>query len=191
MNYELGIEGGPETVPGGSAILLVHPSTVEADDVDTQFLASNDDPVLVVSTHSAAREVSQKLEHYGIDRDRVEIVDAISAERGLTRHQQDDVTYLTGPDDLDGIRAGVEDFLERQDGPARLTVDSVTELIYYADGPQVRDAIEALQDVLSEHDAIGLFHVAEDVYDDAIADVRDSFTGVVQLDADGDSRADF
>lgn len=185
MEYALAIEGAPATVPGGTGILLVHPSTVEADDVDTAFLAGTDDPVLVVSTHSAAREVRQKLEHFGIDGDRVEILDAISVERGYTRRKGDDVTYLTAPDDLEGVVEGVDDFLGRQDGPARVTLDSITELIYYADAARVGGALEDLLGLLDAHDAIGLFHVARGIHDDAVADVRDGFAGVVELTEDG------
>jgi KaiC/GvpD/RAD55 family RecA-like ATPase len=191
MEYALGIDGAPATVPAGSAVLLVHPSTVAADGVDTEFLADNDDPVLVVSTHSAAREVRQKLAHFGIDRDRVEILDAISVERGYTRRQDEDVTYLTAPDDLDGMVEGVADFLADQDGPARVTLDSLTELIYYADASQVGAAIEEVLDLLDAHEALGLFHLASGVHDDAIGDVRDRFAGVVELDESGDVTATF
>lgn len=187
MAYELGIDGAPATVPDGSAVLVVHPSTVDADDVDTHFLADNEDPVLVVSTHSAAREVSQKLEHYGIDRERVEILDAISAERGYTRRQRDDVSYLASPEDLDGIVAHVEDFLDRQDGHARITVDSLTELLYFADGPEVRASVSDLIDRLAEYDAVGLFHVTDDARED-LADVESAFHGVATIDDEGEVR---
>jgi len=191
MEYALGIEGAPETVPGGSGILVVHPSTAAADDVDTAFLEGSDEPVLVVSTHSAAREVGQKLDHWGIDRDRVEILDAISVERGYTRRPKDDVAYLTAPDDLAGLVTHVEDFLARQDGPARVTLDTITELIYYADAEQVGEAVGDVLDLLETHDAVGLFHLASGVHDDAIDDLRSAFVGVVELDDDGSVDADF
>lgn len=185
MAYDLGIDGAPETVPAGSGILVVHPSTVATDDVDTQFLADNDDPVLVVSTHSAAREVGQKLEHYGIDRDRVEILDTISVERGYTRRQRDDVTYLRAPGDLAHGLEHVEAFLAEQDGDARVTVDSVTELIYYADVDQVRETMTDFLDLLDEYEAVGLFHVARDIHEDALGPLREDFRGIVDIDDDG------
>lgn len=191
MEYALGIDGAPETVPGGSSVLVVHPSTAAADDVDTAFLEGTDDPILVVSTHSAAREVRQKLDHWGIDRNRVEILDAISVERGYTRRTGEGVDYLTAPDDLEGLVDHVEDFLARQDGPARVTLDSITELIYYADADQVGAAVGEVLDLLAAHDAVGLFHLARGVHEDAIADVRDEFTGVVELADDGSIDADF
>lgn len=184
MAYELGIAGAPETVPPGSGVLVVHPETVDADEVETSFLTDNDDPVLVVSTHSAAREVSQKLDHYGIDRDRVEILDAISIERGYTRRQRDDVTYLRAPDDLEGIRSHVAEFLARHDGRARVTVDSITELIYFADADRGTEAVAALLDLLAEHDAVGLFHVTGDVREESLEDVESEFYGVAALGED-------
>lgn len=185
MAYELGIAGAPETVPPGSGVLLVHPTTVDADEVDTRFLADNDDPVLVVSTHSAASEVGQKLEHYGIDRERVEILDAISVERGYTRRQHESVTYVASPEDLEGITAHVEDFLDRQEGHARLTVDSLTELLYYGDGPQVRAAIEDILDLLEAEAAVGLFHATADARRESLDAVQDAFYGVGTVDEDG------
>jgi KaiC/GvpD/RAD55 family RecA-like ATPase len=191
MEYVLGIDGAPETVQAGSGVLLVHPSTLAADDVDTQFLAGTDEPVLVISTHSAAREVRQKLAHFGIDDDRVHIIDAISVERGYTRRQRADVTYLTAPDDLEGMVDGVATFLDRQDGPARVTLDSLTELIYYADAAPAREALAAVLDLLDDHEAVGLFHLASGVHDDALADVREAFAGVIELDEGGAVTATF
>ncbi len=191
MEYALGIEGAPETVPAGSGVLLVHPSTLAADDVDTQFLAGTDEPVLVISTHSAAREVRQKLAHFGIDDDRVHILDAISVERGYTRRQREDVTYLTAPDDLSGMVDGVADFLDRQDGPARVTLDSVTELIYYAEAEPVADAVAEVLDLLEAHEGVGLFHLASGVHDHALGDLREAFAGVIELDEDGAVTASF
>lgn len=182
MAYELGIAGAPESIPAGSGVLVVHPDTVDADDVETSFLTDNDDPVLVVSTHSAAREVRQKLDHYGIDPGRVEILDAISIERGYTRRQRDDVTYLRAPDDLDGIRSHVAEFLERNDGRARITVDSVTELFYYADRVAASEAVADLLGLLEDHDAVGLFHVTATARQEALGDVESAFHGVATLE---------
>jgi hypothetical protein len=64
MDYRLAIEGGPTTVPGGTGILLLHPSTGETDRIDTEFLSTDTDEMLVISTRTTAREVRQKLEHY-------------------------------------------------------------------------------------------------------------------------------
>lgn len=191
MEYVLGIEGAPETVPGGSGVLLVHPSTAATDSLDTQFLASNEDQALIVSTHSSAREVRQKLEHYGIDPDRTEILDTISVERGYTRRQREGVTYLTAPDDLTGVVEHVDGFLKRHEGPRRLTLDSVSELIYYADGSRVADAIDELLTLLERHDAVGLFHATRGVDDETIETIREGFAGVVTLAEDGSVAAEF
>ena len=67
MEYSLAIENGPETIPGGTGLLLVHPSIGETDRIDTDFLKTDTDAFLVVSTRTTAREVEQKLEYYDVD----------------------------------------------------------------------------------------------------------------------------
>jgi len=190
MEYELGFAEGPETVPGGSGILLVHPSTTDADDFETAFLTAAAEPAMLISTHSAAREVKQKIEHYGVDQNRVEILDTISTDRGYTRRQEAGVTYLSAPDDVEGLLAATEDFLERRGAPARLSLDSITELGYYAGEEHLVEALVGLLDQLSAHDAIGLFQLAADG-EAAVADLRDRFAGVVEVDDGGDIKADF
>lgn len=190
MEYALGFDEGPAAVPAGSGILLVHPSTTDADSFETAFLTASDDPALLVSTHSAAREVRQKIEHYGLDPDRVEILDTISVDRGYTRRQAEDVTYLSAPDDLNGLLVATEEFLERRGPPARVSVDSLTELRYYAGDERLSETLAALLEVLAEHDAVGLFQLAADG-EDAVADLRDRFAGVLEVDGDGGVSAAF
>ena len=190
MEYELGFADGPETVPGGSGILLVHPSTSDADDFETAFLTAAPEPAMLISTHSAAREVKQKIEHYGVDADRVEILDTISVDRGYTRRQESGVTYLSAPDDLDGLLAATEDFLERRGPPARLSLDSITELEYYAGEAHIGETLSAMLDQLEAHDGIGLFQLAADG-EAAVAELRDRFAGMVEVDDAGTVTADF
>ena len=77
MEYRLAIEDTPATIPGGTGILLIHPSTGETDRLDTDFLGTDVDRFLVVSTRTTAREVQQKLEHYGVDESRATILDTL------------------------------------------------------------------------------------------------------------------
>lgn len=190
MAYALGLEDAPETVPAGSGVLLVHPSTTDADPFETAFLTAGEEPALLISTHSAAREVQQKVEHYGIDADRVEILDTISVERGYTRRQSADVTYLSAPDDLDGLLEHTGDFLERRGPPARVSLDSITELGYYADEERLQTALTALLDLLEAHEAVGLFQLAADG-SETVAPIRDRFAGVVEVADDGSVGIDF
>ncbi len=191
MEYTLAIENAPERVPGGTAILLVHPSTAETDRVDTDFLVTDTDHLLVVSTRTTAREVRQKLDHYGIDQEKATILDTLSVERGYTRRQSERVRYVSAPDDLDGIVDEVRQFLQETDGKRRVSVDSVTEMIYYAEQAHVREAVAAIQGLLDDHDAVGLFHLAAGVHDDrTVAEFRDRFDGVLELDEDGELTVD-
>ena len=192
MEYSLAIENTPESVPGGTSILLVHPSTAETDRVDTDFLKTDTDSLLVVSTRTTAREVKQKLEHYEVDEECATILDTLSVERGYGRRKSDHVRYVSSPDDLDGIVEQVERFLSESDGKRRVSVDSLTEMIYYADEQQAREAVHGIQALLADHDAVGLFHLAAEVHDEAVVDdFRELFDGVVELDEDGTLTADF
>jgi KaiC/GvpD/RAD55 family RecA-like ATPase len=192
MEYDLAIEDAPGSVPGGTGILLVHPSTGETDRIDTDFLKTDTDYRLVVSTRTTAREVQQKLEYYGVDTENTHILDTLSVERGYSRRSSEDVHYVASPDDLEGIVSIVEAFLADHDGKLRVSVDSITEMAYYADEERARDAVDRILELLEEHDAIGLFHVAEEVHDEEIlAGYRDRIEGVITLTEAGHVDAAF
>jgi KaiC/GvpD/RAD55 family RecA-like ATPase len=186
MDYELAIPGGPDSIPGGTGLLLLHPSIGETDRVDTDFLRADTDHFLVVSTRTTAREVEQKLEYYDVDESRAVVLDALSVDRGYSRRRSDRVHYVSAPDDLDGIVELTREFLADHDGKRRVSVDSLTEMAYYADIDAVYDATGRLLALLAEYDAVGLFHLSREVHDaETIARFRDRFDGVVELDPDG------
>src|SRR6056297_3047146 len=133
MQYTLSIDNTPESIPGGTGLLLLHPSIAETDRIDTQFLKTDTDHSLVISTRTTAREVEQKLEHYEVDEDSATILDTLSSERGYTRRQSDHVRYVSTPENLDGIVEETREFLDTHDGKLRVSLDSITEMIYYAD----------------------------------------------------------
>jgi len=192
MDYQLSIEDAPATVPGGTALLLSHPSTGGTDHVDTGFLEIDADRFLVVSTRSTAREVRQKLEHYGVDESRADILDTISVDRGYSRRAGDNLHYVNAPDDVDGIVETVEQFLASNAGKRRISFDSISELAYYADDERAAEGLERMVALLEEYDAIGLFHVSPEVHD---PDVLDRFTracdGVIEIDENGSQSTRF
>ena len=192
MEYTLAIDNAPDSVEGGTGILLVHPSTGETDRLDTEFLSTDTDAMLVISTRTTAREVKQKLEYYEVDETDATILDTLSVERGYTRRQSENVRYVSAPDDLEGIVEQTERFLEETEGKRRVTFDSVTELVYYADEERAMAAIEDILDLLDEYDAVGMFHLAQGVHDeDTVAEFRELFDGVVELGEDGTVSSDF
>ncbi|ERH02649.1 MAG: hypothetical protein J07HN6_00687 [Halonotius sp. J07HN6] len=192
MDYTLAVDNTPETISGGTGVLLLHPSIGETDRIDTDFLKTDTDNFLVISTRTTAREVEQKLEHYDVDEDSAVILDTLSVERGYSRRGTDDVHYVSAPDDLDGIVRKTGDFLDDHDGKLRVSVDSLTEMIYYADEEGVADATEQLLDLLADNDAVGIFHLSKEVHDEAsIERFRELFDGVIDLDDDGSVAADF
>ena len=192
MDYALAIDGSPETIPGGTGVLLLHPSTGETDRIDTDFLKQDTDRFLVISTRTTAREVNQKLDYYDVDEDRAVILDTLSVDRGYSRRSSDDVHYVGSPDDLDGIVEQTEQFLSNHDGKLRVSLDSITELAYYAGEEQTQDAIRAILGLLDEHDAVGLFHLASEVHsDEVVDDYRELFDGVIDLNEDGSVTTEF
>jgi KaiC/GvpD/RAD55 family RecA-like ATPase len=186
MDYTLAIEGTPETtIEGGTSLLLLHPSTGETDRIDTDFLKTDTDYFLVVSTRTTAREVMQKLDYYDVDEDRATILDTLSVERGYSRRSGDDVHYVSRPEDLDGIVQKTADFLTDTEGKRRVSVDSITELAYYAGEEETREAVGRIMDLLEEHDAVGLFHLSDEVHDDSVVETyREMFDGVIDLHED-------
>ena len=192
MDYDLAIENAPETIPGGTGILLIHPSTGETDRIDTDFLKTDTDRILVISTRTTAREVQQKLEYYDVDETKADILDTLSVERGYSRRSSDHVSYLPAPDDLEGVVETTRTFLEENDGKRRVSLDSVTEMAYYADEERALETVEELLELLVEHDAVGLFHLSEEVHDEADVEAfKELFDGIVSLEADGTVESEF
>ncbi len=186
MEYELSIEGTETTIPGGTGLLLVHPSTGQTDRIDTDFLKADTDHLLVISTRTTAREVQQKLEHYEVNETTATILDALSVERGYSRRQSDRVKYVSTPEDLDGIVAQTRAFLDGHGGKLRISVDSITEMSYYAGEDRALAAVEQLLALLEEYDAVGLFHLARGVHDDeSLARFETLFDGTIELAEDG------
>ena len=189
MDYALAIENAPESIPGGTGVLLLHPSIGETDRIDTDFLKTDTDHFLVISTRTTAREVEQKLEHYDVDESKAEILDALSVERGYSRRSSDRVHYVSTPEDLDGIVEQTREFLESHEGKLRVSVDSVTEMAYYAGVDGAHDATGRLLELLEEYDAVGLFHLSNEVHDDETVDrFGDLFDTILELDGDGGIR---
>jgi hypothetical protein len=192
MDYALAVDGTPETIPGGTGVLLLHPSTGETDRIDTDFLKTDTDHFLVISTRTTAREVKQKLDYYDVDEDSAEILDTLSVERGYSRRTGESVHYVGAPDDLDGIVEQAEQFLDSHDGKLRITLDSITELAYYAGEDPAKEAVGRLLDLLEDHDAVGLFHLSKEVHpEEVLGDYREQFEGVIDLNEDGETTVEF
>jgi KaiC/GvpD/RAD55 family RecA-like ATPase len=113
-------------------------------------------------------------------------------ERGYSRRRSENVHYVTAPDDLDGVVEQTRRFLESHEGKLRVSVDSLTEMAYYADEERAYGAAKALLDLLEEHGAVGLFHLSKEVHDpDVQKRFRALFDGVVDLDVDGGVTVEF
>ena len=192
MDYRLEVEDTPDTIAGGTGVVLVHPSTGETDRIDTDFLKTDTDSFLVISTRTTAREVEQKLEHYDVDRSRATILDALSVERGYSRRSGEGIHYVSSPDDLEGIVDVTREFLDEHDGKLRVSVDSVTEMAYYADEERTKEAVTEILSLLRNHDAVGLFHLAEEVHtEEVLKEYRELFDGTITLKEDNGVRGDF
>ncbi|WP_435334336.1 DUF7090 family protein [Haloarchaeobius sp. TZWWS8] len=186
MDYTLAVDGLDETIPAGTNILLVHPSTGATDRIDTEFLKEDTDYFFVISTRTTAREVRQKLEYYDVDETKAVILDTLSVERGYSRRSSKNVHYVSAPDDLDGIVEQTERFFAEHDGKLRVSFDSITELAYYAGEDEARGAVERLLEIIEENDAVGLFHLSDEVHDqETVAAYRELFDMVIDLDVDG------
>ncbi|PSQ26237.1 hypothetical protein BRD01_01120 [Halobacteriales archaeon QS_8_65_32] len=192
MDYRLEVEDTPDTIAGGTGVVLVHPSTGETDRIDTDFLKTDTDSFLVISTRTTAREVEQKLEHYDVDRSRATILDALSVERGYSRRSGEGIHYVSSPDDLEGIVDVTREFLDEHNGKLRVSVDSVTEMAYYADEERTKEAVTEILSLLRNHDAVGLFHLAEEVHtEEVLKGYRELFDGTITLEEDNGVRGDF
>jgi KaiC/GvpD/RAD55 family RecA-like ATPase len=192
MDYSLAIENAPETISEGTGLMLLHPSTGETDRVDTDFFKTDTDHLFILSTRTTAREVKQKLEYYEVDESKAVILDTLSIERGYSRRSSDNVRYVSSPEDLDGMIDAIRSFLSTHDGKRRISIDSVTEMAYYAEEERARNAIKQILELLDTYDAVGLFHVAEEVHStETIEAYRELFDGIIDLDKDGTVTSEF
>lgn len=192
MEYSLEIENTPATIPGGTSILLLHPSTGKTDQIDTDFLKTDTDAFLVISTRTTAREVMQKLEYYDVDESKAQIVDTVSVDRGYGRRPKENIHYVSAPEDFDGIIDQATRFFAETDGRRRVSVDSITEMAYYADEDRARVAVVGLLELIREHDAVGLFHLAPEVHEAAVVESFAAlFDGVIELAEDGTVTVEF
>lgn len=186
MDYDLAIDSAPETVPAGTALLLLHPSIGETDRVDTDFLNGETNRFLVISTRTTAREVEQKLDYYQVDESKAVILDTLSIERGYSRRSAPNIHYAAGPDDVEGIVEDVESFFAENDGRLRITLDSLSELAYYGDEERAVEAAKQLIELVKEHDAVCMFHLSSEVHDEETVEAfTDLFEATVQLNKDG------
>jgi hypothetical protein len=59
-------------------------------------------------------------------------------------------------------------------------------MIYYADEDQAEQAVGELLELLTEYDAVGLFHLDRSVHDEEFyQSFMELFDGVIELDEDG------
>jgi hypothetical protein len=66
-----------------------------------------------------------------------------------------------------------------------VTVDSVTEMAYYADEERTRIAVERILALLADHDAVGLFHLSPEVHDDdVVTGYEELFDGAIEVGED-------
>lgn len=186
MEYRLEVAGTPETVAGGTSILLLRRSIDDTDRIDTQFLVDDMDHYLVISTHTTAQEIDEKLDFFDVKRESATIIDAISIERGYSRRESDRVEYLTGPGDIDGLLGASASFFDSHEGKIRVSVDSISELAFYASEERALEGVEGLCDLIKDHQAIGLFHLTREVHDQAFVDgVKSRFDLVLDFDEIG------
>ncbi|AOW81231.1 ATPase involved in flagella biogenesis [Halodesulfurarchaeum formicicum] len=192
MAYDLAIDGAPTTVAAGTSILLKHPSIGGTDPIDTGFLRPGNERALVVSTRTTAREVAEKLAHYGVDTDRTAILDTLSIDRGYSRRRQQGVQYVSAPDDVAGIVEAVEAFLSERQSGGRLSFDSISELAYYAGEDAAASALAQLSELVAENDAVALFHVSPEVHENTVLErFERACNAVIELSADGQMRTQF
>ncbi len=99
--------------------------------------------------------------------------------------QFDNIHYVAAPDDLDAIVSEAETFLQDTTGSSA-DLRLADGIIYYADEDGALSAVEDILDLLDEYDAVGMFHLADEVHDEeTVAAFRELFDGVIELSEDG------
>lgn len=120
------------------------------------------------------------------------IVDCVSQERGMGQAEHQLTRYVSSPGDFTGVGMASSKFLEQfaqQDYQTRVALDSISQLLMYADVKTVFRFLHILTGRISAADALGFGTLDADAHDDqTVNTIRQLFDGLVETRAGENGR---
>lgn len=144
------------------------------------------DAGLVVTTQHSAERLREDVEDR-LPEDaepRLGIVDCVSQERGMGQEEHALTRYVSSPGDFTGIGMASSKLLEQfasQDYRTRVALDSISQLLMYADVKTVFRFLHILTGRISAADGLGFGTMDADAHDDqTVNTIRQLFDGLVE-----------
>ncbi|WP_205254301.1 recombinase RecA [Halorubellus sp. JP-L1] len=177
-----------EARPGTNLLVMGPPMTGKYDllcDVLADGHRQGDAGLVVTTQHSASRLREDVGSRVADDADpTLGVVDCVSQERGMGQDENPLTRYVSSPGDFTGIGMASSKLLERfqnQDYQTRVALDSISQLLMYADVKTVFRFLHILTGRISAADGLGFGTLDADAHDDqTVNTIRQLFDGLVE-----------
>ncbi|WP_323676592.1 recombinase RecA [Halorubellus sp. PRR65] len=177
-----------EVRPGTNLLVMGPPMTGKYDllcEVLADGHEQGDAGLVVTTQHSADRLRGDIGERLPDDADpQLGIVDCVSQERGVGQEEHPLTRYVSSPGDFTGIGMASSKLLEQfanQGYQTRVALDSISQLLMYADVKTVFRFLHILTGRISAADALGFGTLDADAHDDqTVNTIRQLFDGLVE-----------
>lgn len=186
-----------DDIRDGTNLLVMGPPMTGKYDLLCDVLADghrNGEAGVVVTTQNSAKRVREDVTSR-LDGDadpQLGIVDCVSQERGMGQEDHPLTQYVSSPGDFTGVGMASSKLLERfvkQDTRTRVALDSISQLLMYADVKTVFRFLHILTGRISAADALGLGTLDADAHDDqTVNTIRQLFDGLVETRTGAASR---
>lgn len=177
-----------EVRPGTNLLVTGPPMTGKYDllcDVLADGHRQGDAGLVVTTQHSAERVREDVGDRLPDDAEpQLGIVDCVSQERGMGQEEHALTRYVSSPGDFTGIGMASSKLLEQfatQDYQTRVALDSISQLLMYADVKTVFRFLHILTGRISAAEALGFGTMDADAHDDqTVNTIRQLFDGLVE-----------
>ena len=177
-----------EVRPGTNLLVMGPPMTGKYDllcEVLADGHRQGDAGLVVTTQHSADRLREDVGERLPDDAEpQLGIVDCVSQERGMGQEEHALTQYVSSPGDFTGIGMASSKLLEQfanQGYQTRVALDSISQLLMYADVKTVFRFLHILTGRISAADGLGFGTMDADAHDDqTVNTIRQLFDGLVE-----------
>jgi KaiC/GvpD/RAD55 family RecA-like ATPase len=176
-------------VRSGTNLLVMGPPMTGKYDLLCDVLADGHrqgDAGLVVTTQHSAKRLREDVDDRLPDDvdPKLGVVDCVSQERGMGQEDHPLTRYVSSPGDFTGIGMASSKLLEQfanQDYQTRVALDSISQLLMYADVKTVFRFLHILTGRISAAEGLGFGTLDADAHDDqTVNTIRQLFDGLVE-----------
>lgn len=184
-------------VRDGTNLLVMGAPMTGKYDLLCEILASGHrrgDAGLVVTTQNDAERVRTDVAaRLPEDADpRLGIVDCVSQERGMGQAEHQLTRYVSSPGDFTGVGMASSKLLEefgQREYQSRVVLDSISQLLMYADVKTVFRFLHILTGRISAADGLGFGTLDADAHDDqTVNTIRQLYDGLIETRAGSNGR---